>query len=64
MTFNLNILEADVLSNVTSGFKEGFVMKDDLHEDFWEDEKLDNNIRQRLMKIAVDFFENPDPNFC
>ena len=57
MTFNLNILEADVLSNVTSGFKEGFVMKDDLHEDFWEDEKLDNNIRQRLMKIAVDFFE-------
>ena len=37
--------------------KQSFVMKDNLHEDFWEDNRLDNNIRRRLVRIVMDFFE-------
>jgi hypothetical protein len=33
-------------------------MKDNLHEDFWENNKLDNNVRRRLVRIVMDFFDN------
>jgi len=38
--------------------KQSFVMKDDLHEDFWENNQLDNNVRRRLMRIVSDFFNS------
>jgi len=38
--------------------KQSFVMKDDLHEDFWENNQLDNNVRRRLVRIVMDFFDN------
>ena len=37
---------------------QSFVMKDNLHEDFWENNKLDNNVRRRLVRIVMDFFDN------
>ncbi len=48
-----NILEND-------GFdREGFVIRDNLHPDFWDDDgKLKEHIRRRLITIAKDFFES------
>tara|TARA_R110002126_G_scaffold281044_1_gene428701 strand:- start:1093 stop:1971 length:879 start_codon:yes stop_codon:yes gene_type:complete len=37
--------------------KDTFLMQDDLHPDFWEDGKLKEAIRLRLITIAQDFFD-------
>ena len=36
--------------------KQSFAMKDKLHEEFWQNNKLDRNVRRRLIKIVTDFF--------
>ena len=47
-----NILESDDIID-----KEGFVVRDSLHPDFWTENGLKPFIRQRLISIVKDFFE-------
>ena len=39
-----------------ANIQQSFTMKDNLHEDFWEEDRLNNNIRRRLIRIVTDFF--------
>ena len=38
--------------------KQSFAIKDNLHEDFWQENKLNSNIRRRLIRIVTDFFNH------
>ena len=46
-------------SNKTIDFS-GFKMRDELNPKIWEDEKMDPEVKARLLKIADDYFEGLD----